>query len=236
MATPLIRRALLLGSILGLGLTCLLAPGSSEAGPPTDMLRAVFGDANKVLTDPTTEERPAERIAAIRVLFSRIFDFRDAAERALGPQWKTRTSAEQNEFTRLFADFVQRGFVYWLASVAEVDSRGSGVTVAFLSESLERDVAKVPATILSRGGRTIQITYDMAYRSRRWVVRDITIEGVSLVGSYRAQFDRVIRASSYPELVARMRARINESPFPSSVDPGAPATVLPARGTHIETR
>jgi hypothetical protein len=76
----------------------------------------------------------------------------------------------------------------------------------------------------------------MAYRSRRWVVRDITIEGVSLVGSYRAQFDRVIRASSYPELVVRMRARVNESPFPSSVDPGAPATVLPARGTHIETR
>ena len=40
------------------------------------------------------------------------------------------------------------------------------------------------------------------------MVRDVTIEGVSLVANYRAQFERVIRASSYPELIKRMRIRI----------------------------
>jgi hypothetical protein len=40
------------------------------------------------------------------------------------------------------------------------------------------------------------------------LVRDVTIEGVSLVANYRAQFDRVIRASSYPELIERMKIRI----------------------------
>ena len=236
MRAALSRKGPLLVVSLVAALACLAVHGPSEAGPPTEMLRGVFAEANKILTDPTTEERPAERIAAIRQLFSRVFDFRDAAERALGAQWRARTVAEQNEFTRLFADFVQRGFVYWLASVAEVDSRGVGVTVNFIGETLERDLARVQTTILGRGGRTILVTNDMAFRNRRWVVRDITIEGVSLVASYRAQFDRVIRSSSYPELVARMRARVNESPFPVPGDAGPPATVLPARGSHIETR
>ena len=37
------------------------------------------------------------------------------------------------------------------------------------------------------------------------MVRDVTINGISLVPNYRAQFDRVIRGSSYPELLARLR-------------------------------
>src|SRR5260370_11656 len=96
------------------------------AGAPTDMLRGVFQDANVVLTDPATEQRPLDRLIAIRGLFSRVFDFRDAAERSLGRQWQARTAAEQQEFTRLFAHFVQRGFVYLLASVAAVDGHRRG--------------------------------------------------------------------------------------------------------------
>jgi phospholipid transport system substrate-binding protein len=213
-----------------------LAPRSSQAGPPTEALRAVFGEANKILTSPATEQHPLERLAAIRALFSRAFDFRDAAERSLGSQWQARTVAEQSEFTRLFADFVQRGFVNWVASVAEVDSRGAGLTVNFLHESGTRDTATVEAAILGRGGRAIPITHDLVYRNRRWILRDVTIEGVSLVANYRAQFDRVIRASSYSELVHRMRARIAGDSLPSgSPGPGPEPLVLPTRGFQLET-
>src|SRR4029077_200238 len=138
---------------------CLASANPAQAGPPTEMLRGVFNDANRVLTDPNTEQRPLERLIAIRALFSRVFDFRDAAERSLGRQWQVRTSAEQQEFTRLFADFVQRGFVYWLASVAEVDGRAGGATVQFISETVDRDTATVQTAILARGGRLIPLTH-----------------------------------------------------------------------------
>ena len=60
------------------------------------------------------------------------------------------------------------------------------------------------------------------YRDRRWVVRDVSIEGVSLVANYRAQFDRVIRVSSYPELIHRMKIRVAAEPLPrESVETGA---------------
>ncbi len=209
----------------------------AEAGAPTEVLRGVFHDANIVLTDPTTEQRPLERLVAIRALFSRVFDFRDAAERSLGRQWQARTTAEQQEFTRLFADFVQRGFVYWLASVAEVDGRAGGATVQFISETVDRDTATVQTTILARGGRLIPLTHTLVYRNRRWVVRDVNIEGISLVANYRSQFDRVIRSSSYPQLVQLIRARIaSEYPFPEPPGQGAAAVYTPTREIPFEMR
>jgi phospholipid transport system substrate-binding protein len=209
----------------------------AEAGAPTEVLRGVFHDANVVLTDPTTEQRPLERLVAIRALFSRVFDFRDAAERSLGRQWQARTAAEQQEFTRLFADFVQRGFVYWLASVAEVDGRAGGATVQFINETVDRDTATVQTAILARGGRLIPLTHTLVYRNRRWVVRDVNIEGISLVANYRSQFDRVIRSSSYPQLVQLIRARIaSEYPFPEPPGQGAAAVYTPAREIPFEMR
>jgi phospholipid transport system substrate-binding protein len=189
-------------------LLCLSPAGSSDAGPPSDVLRTAFGDANKILSDPATEQHPLERLITIRALFGTVFDFRDAAERALGGQWQASSVAEQIEFTQLFTKFMQRGFVYWLASVADVDSHGGRIAVRFLRESVDRESATVQIGIVGRGKRLISLSHDLVYRDRRWVVRDVTIEGVSLVANYRAQFDRVIRASSYPELVQRLNVRI----------------------------
>lgn len=207
---------LALCSIAALG--CLLAVGAAQAGPATDTVRATFAEANKILTDPTTAAGPHERLVAIRALFSRVFDFRGASERVLGQQWFARTPAEQRDFTYLFGDFVQRGFVYWIASVAEVD--GSGVTVHYLSEAVDRDRAAVQTAIVGRGGRPVRLDHDMVYRGKRWMVRDVTIEGISLIANYRAQFDRVMRGSSYRELVARMRERVaSELPRPAAAGP-----------------
>lgn len=233
MSTLTVRRVALYAILVA----CLCQANLAQAAGPTDVLRGVFAEANRVLTDPATEQRPHERLLAIRGLFSRVFDFRDAAERSLGRQWQARTAAEQQEFTRLFADFVQRGFVYWLASVAEVDGRAGGATVQFLGETVERDTATVQTAILARGGRMIPLTHTMVYRNRRWVVRDVTIEGISLVANYRSQFDRVIRGSSYPQLVQLIRARIaSEYPFPEPPAQGAAAVYTPTREIPFEMR
>jgi phospholipid transport system substrate-binding protein len=38
----------------------------------------------------------------------------------------------------------------------------------------------------------------------------MTIENVSLVGNYRSQFDRIIRTSSFQELVRRLKTKRDE--------------------------
>jgi phospholipid transport system substrate-binding protein len=202
---------------------------SAEAGQPTDMLRATFAEANQIINDPATETRPLDRLVAVRALFSKVFDFRGAAERVLGPEWKARTAVEQREFTSIFAGFVQRGFVNWLASVAEMDN-DHGITVLYLGESVERDRAAVRTSLVGRGGRQIRLDHEMVYQGNRWMVRDIKIDGVSLLTNYRAQFERVIRASSYRDLVARMQERTG-SDLPRAVS--APADGLGLGGGRL---
>lgn len=210
-------------------LTALMAVDARplEAGPPTEALRATFAEANRIITDPATATRPLDRLGAVRVLFSRSFDFSGAAEDALGSQWKARTASEKKEFTSLFSGFVQRGFVYWLASVAEVDDSGGGITVHYLGESVDRDRAQVRTAIGRRGGRQVALDHEMVYVGKRWMVRDVTIDGISLVTNYRAQFDRVIRGSSYRELLTRLQVRVgSELPRPASAGPTAPGADL----------
>lgn len=220
-ALPRRRRALL---VLRLALCVIAALAAflaarAEASGPTDTLRAMFAEANKIIGDPATEDRPLERLVMIRALFSKVFDSRGAAERTLGRQWQARSVAEQNEFTAIFAGFVQRGFVNWLASVAEIDGNGGGITVHYLSESVEPDTAAVRVALASRGGRLVLLDLEMVYRGKRWMVRDVTMEGISLLANYRAQFDRVIRTSSYRRLVERMQERTVELTRPAAADP-----------------
>jgi peptidoglycan-associated lipoprotein len=53
------------------------------------------------------------------------------------------------------------------------------------------------------------VDYLMARSGKRWVVCDVVIDGISLVGNYRAQFTRILRASSYAELMVRLQAVAN---------------------------
>jgi phospholipid transport system substrate-binding protein len=45
----------------------------------------------------------------------------------------------------------------------------------------------------------------MQKRGDRWLMYDILLEHISLVGNYRSQFDQIIRTGSYAELVKRLR-------------------------------
>lgn len=206
-----------------LGAALLGCASAVDARSPTETVQALYAEANQVLGIPTSERQVQERLPAIRTLFAKAFDFRGAAQRALGDQWRARTAAEQKDFTALFTGFVERGFVFWLASVAAIDGLRGGVTVTYLGEEIVRDRAAVRTTLGARGGRQVLLEYGMIHRKPAWVVDDVTIDGISLVANYRAQFERVIRNGSYRALVERMRERVaTEIPRPAA----RPSTVI----------
>ena len=89
---------------------------AASAGAPTDAMRDFFGAVNVTLSDPTTEEQPMERLRAIRRHVDDVFDFREASMLALGREWAARTPVEQNEFVALFADLLERSFVWRVAA------------------------------------------------------------------------------------------------------------------------
>jgi cell division septation protein DedD len=64
--------------------------------------------------------------------------------------------------------------------------------------------------MLNRAGGETPLTYRMLRRDSQWAIRDVIVDGVSVVGNYQAQFSRIIQTSSYAELLGRLRARLAE--------------------------
>ncbi len=201
-------------------LTLSLGATRAWAGAPTDAMRDFFGAVNVVLTDPRTEDQPLERLRAIRRHVDDVFDFREAAMLALGREWAGRTHVEQNEFVVLFADLLERSFVWRLAGKASVDG---GVKVQYVGETVAGDTAIVEADVAARDGNDLKLEFRMVRRAERWVVRDVVMYGVSTMENYHAQFQRVVRDSSWRDLMSQMRAKVGAPAVAVQVAPLAPS-------------
>jgi phospholipid transport system substrate-binding protein len=178
----------------------LLAASPVWAGP-TDQLREYTDQVVKVLDDPSMARQ--DRRAAVRKIAHEAFDVAEAAQRVLARHWKDRTPTEREEFTQLFADLLEQTYI------ARMDEYG-GERIRYLSESIDGKLASVRARIVTRTGTEVSVESRMNLRGDRWLIYDILIENVSLVANYRSQFDRIIRTSSYEELVRRLKTKRDE--------------------------
>ena len=197
-------------------------PPTAEAGAPTDTLRDFFAAVNVVLADPRTEDQPMEKLRAIRRHVDEVFDFREAAILALGREWSAHTALEQNEFVGLFADLLERSFVWRVAGKAAL---GGGVKVHYVGETMDGDVATVDTAVTARDGNDLKLDYRMVQRADRWVVRDVVMDGVSTMENYHAQFQRVVRDGSWRELLGQLRAKVGAPPVQIAAAPPAPSPV-----------
>lgn len=201
-----LRCFLLLAALALAGVASVLArPAPAAAGPPTDQLKVQIDRVLRVLENPDLKRpgKETERRAAVRAIANEIFDFPETARRSLGKHWQARTPAEREEFVKLFADLLERAYI------GKIELYG-GERLAYTGESLEEDVATVRTRLTTKQGTDIPVDYRLHRRGGRWLVYDVVIEGVSLVGNYRTQFHRIITTSSYAELLTRMRTKEKE--------------------------
>ncbi|HTG10247.1 MAG TPA: ABC transporter substrate-binding protein [Candidatus Eisenbacteria bacterium] len=168
------------------------------AGAPTEQLRAHTDRVVRILEDPALNQN--QRRTEIRAVALEAFDVTEAARRALGPHWPRRSAAEREEFTGLFQGLLERGY---LSRIGEY----GGERVQYVGERIEGEFATVRAQIVTAKGTQIPIEARVLRKGERWLMYDVLIENVSLVASYRSQFDRVIRTTSYEELVKRLKDR-----------------------------
>lgn len=179
----------------------LVQAAPASAGSPTDHVRMYTDQVQKILDDRSMPQ--ADKQAAVRKVASEVFDVNETAKRALGRHWLNRTAAEREEFVQLFADLLERTYI------GKIDLYG-GEKVQYTSEAVDGEYAAVRAKIVTRQGTEVPVEARLLRRGERWLIYDIAIENVSLVANYRAQFDRIIRTTSYQELVNRLKTRRDE--------------------------
>jgi len=140
-------------------------------------------------------QRPIE----IRRIREEFFDFNEMARRMLGDHWQEGSVQEQEEFVRLFTDMLEHMYLTNIGSMP-LDS------VTFDGESVTGSYARVESRIAGRRGDT-SVEYCLIDNAGRWAVYDVVVDGVSLVSSYRSQFNSILRKSSFAGLMERLRSR-----------------------------
>jgi phospholipid transport system substrate-binding protein len=172
----------------------------AHAGAPLDLVRTTVDRAIQILKDPELSSPDKKQVDRLREALAAIFDYEEMAKRALGLHWRQRTPAEQEEFVKLFRDFLEKVYTEKIFLYA-------GEKVRFGREVIDNEFAQVESKIIQLKGEEIAVVYKLRQVNGQWKVYDAIVENISIVNNYRSQFDRVISSSSYEELVKRLREK-----------------------------
>ncbi len=184
----------------------LVTAAAAQAMTPTDTVR---GQVDQVLQTGTraatgTPEAAEQRRNQIRRAAEGLFDFTEMSRRALGRYWAGRSQAERDEFVKLFADLMARAYL------GKID-RYAGESITYIAERVDGDLATVDSRVITAKKTEVPIEYRLRRVGDRWAAYDVLIENVSLISTYRSQFDRIIQTSSFADLLKRMRQKEQES-------------------------
>ncbi len=112
--------------------------------------------------------------------------------------WNQATPAEKKEFTSVFTQLVIRTYATPLAEY-------NGETITFSPQQANGRFARVNSVIKRPNGQTIPLSYALVLKDGSWKVYDFSVEGVSLLQSFRNQFSDVLQKSDMKSLIAQMK-------------------------------
>jgi len=175
---------------------------ASPAVGPREAVEAAVGRAQGIVKNGQADGAPvADRSGEIRRIVREMFDFDEISRRALSRHWQALLPKERVEFVTLFRDLLERSYM------AQIEACGDE-KITFVGESIDGDSATVRSKVATRQGTEIPLDYRLHVRDGRWRIYDVVVRGISVVASYRTQFDRVVRTESYSALRDRLQNKI----------------------------
>jgi len=194
------RRRLMAGAM---ALLWLALPVSALAGEATDRVRDELNRITAIVKDAALKgpAKEDERKARIKKLILQWFDVKEMARRSLAAHWAKRSEEERKDFAELFGDLFVESYTRLV-----VDHLGDQ-RVAYLSESADGEVATVQTKFLSKRDEPSFVDFALFRRDGIWAAYDVVIDDVSIVKTYRTQFNKIIQTQSYEALVKKMRLK-----------------------------
>jgi phospholipid transport system substrate-binding protein len=194
------RRFFLTVITLLIGSASLTAAPTAIAADASVFMNELWIRAVEVLSKkaPLTE-----RLARFRLLFQADFDGPGIARFVLGRYWRSASEEEQQEFLKLFEDYVV--FVYGTRL-----SNFNGETFKVRGSRTDESGTVVATDIVSPGGEPpIKVDWRLVADKGAFKINDVIIEGISMMVTQRSEFASVIQrhGGQIGGLLALMRER-----------------------------
>jgi phospholipid transport system substrate-binding protein len=131
-----------------------------------------------------------------------LIDFEEATRLAVGRAWREANPEQKKSLVSEFRSMLVRTYSNALEGY-------QGQTMKVLpSRTKPGDTeATVRNQYLRPGAKPVPIDYQMHKTGQGWKIYDITVEGISLVLTYRSEFDAVVKQSGIDGLIKRLREK-----------------------------
>ena len=117
--------------------------------------------------------------------------------------WRQASAEEKNQFTQEFTHLVLRTYAQPLANY-------NGETIEFLPlkpSSLQR-FSQVQSVIIRPNGQRIAMTYHLVLDpSGHWKIYDLSVEGISLLNSFRSQFGQALKQDDLKSVIQALHKK-----------------------------
>ena len=179
-------------------------PAHAQELTPDELVRKVTADVlDSIKSDKQLQA--GDRKKALALAEQKILphvDFREAALLAMGKSWYTATPAQQAQVVNEFRSMLVR-----IYSNAIDVYRGQTLRVLPLRMAPGATDITVRNQYISQGRPPVPVEYSMKKTPEGWKIYDIAVEGVSLVLTYRAEFDNITRTSGVDGLIKRLQQK-----------------------------
>ncbi|MFV1974115.1 MAG: phospholipid-binding protein MlaC [Candidatus Scalindua sp.] len=133
------------------------------------------------------------------------FNYPLMAKLSLGKaNWSEFNAKQRVEFTSLFTELFQRFYV------DKLDLFSNEEIIFQPANAVQEKKVQIPTILLSKG-KKYSILYKMSNTKDGWKVYDIIIEGVSLIHTYRSQYNHILGKGGVEDLLTKMREQKKEN-------------------------
>ena len=177
---------------------CLWGSQAIAAENPLDVVKSGTDQVIKILKQYPQDTRA--RREKIRGVVDKYFDYNGISKLALGPQWNNQPPEKQQEFSR---DFGKLLFGKYIDSIEKYTNQ----KITYKRKQVAPDHVVVQSAVMDRRG-PVHIDYALHLKNGKWGVYDVSVEGMSLVVSYRSQFDQMLANGSIDNLLAMLKQQV----------------------------
>ncbi len=166
----------------------------------TAKVRSVLGKAMEIQTNPALQgtAHRRERAARIRKLISKNFLSSEMAKESMQGYWGRLSASQRAQYekllTAIFIDSYTRQVVDFLKQEK----------IQYPGETPEGSYTKVK-TVIMRTNEHIPVDYVMQQSGGQWMIRDVLIDGVGIVETYKSSFASFLRSHPFSDLIKRMQ-------------------------------
>lgn len=184
-------------------LLATLAPGAqADSRHPEQIVKSTTERVLQALSEEGAAKDRQHVYTIVEQMIVPHFDFEKMSQWVLGKNWKTATPEEQARFVGEFRTLLVRTYSSALMQYTDEE-------VVFLPSrsDAEAGTATVKTQVNPSDGPPVPIDYRLYERGGAWKVFDVAVDGVSLVASYRTQFNEQISAGGFSGLLDTLAER-----------------------------